>query len=256
MSLVIAVANQKGGVGKTTTVVNLGAALAEQGQKTLLIDMDPQGALSAALGVESYQLDDTIYTVLVDSQPLVEVIHPMRPQLDLVPSNIDLAAAEIELISAIGREYIFKEAIEPVRGLYDYTLIDSPPSLGLLTVNALTAADSVLIPLQCEFLALRGMRFLLQTIETVKLKLNPDLEILGILGTMYNTRTIHAQEVMAEIRSVFNDKVFDVIIKSSVRFAEAPVVHKPILEYDSKHEGAMAYRKLAEVIIHGQKGND
>lgn len=251
MALVIAVANQKGGVGKTTTVVNLGAALAEQEKRTLLVDMDPQGALSAALGIESYQLDNTIYTVLVDSMPMKEVIQQVRPNLDVAPSNIDLAAAELELISAIGREYIFSDALKPVRDLYDYIVLDTPPSLGLLTINALTASNGVLIPLQCEYLAMRGIRFLLQTIEKVKAKLNPGLEVIGILGTMFNARTTHAQEVMNEIRSVFGDKVFNVVIKSSIRFAEAPVVHQPILEYDSKHEGAAAYRKLAEVIIHG-----
>ena len=162
MSVVIVVANQKGGVGKTTTAMNLGAALNELGQRVLLVDLDPQSALSAGLGVDSYQLDETIYDVLIDSRVTMQsIIRPIRANLDVAPSNIDLAAAEIELISAIGREYIFKEALAPVRNNYDYILVDSPPSLGLLTVNALTAADEVIIPLQCEYLALRGMRSLL-----------------------------------------------------------------------------------------------
>jgi chromosome partitioning protein len=210
--------------------------------------------LSAGLGIDSYQLEETIYDVLVDSRVTIQsVVRAVRPNLDVVPSNIDLAAAELELISAIGREYIFKEALAPIRANYDYILVDSPPSLGLLTVNALTAADEVIIPLQCEYLALRGMRSLLETIEKVKAKLNPHLEIRGILGTMFNARTLHAQEVMEEIRSIFGDKVFDVVVKSSIRFAEAPVVHQSLLEYDPRHEGAMAYRKLAEVIVNGEK---
>ncbi len=254
MSVVIVVANQKGGVGKTTTAINLGSALNELGKRVLLVDLDPQSALSAGLGVDSYQLDETVYDVLVDSRVTMQsIIRPIRANLDVAPSNIDLAAAELELISAIGREYIFKEALAPVRNKYDYILVDSPPSLGLLTVNALTAADEVIIPLQCEYLALRGMRSLLETIEKVRAKLNPHLEIRGILGTMYNARTLHAQEVMDEIRSIFGDKVFDVVIKSSIRFAEAPVVHQSLLEYDPRHEGAVAYRKLAEVIVNGEK---
>ncbi|MGQ9628278.1 MAG: ParA family protein [Anaerolineae bacterium] len=254
MSRVIAIANQKGGVGKTTTTINLGAALAEKGRKTLLVDMDPQGALSISLGVNSYALEHTLYNALIDSRvSLQSIIHPVRTNLDLVPSNIDLAAAEVELISAIAREYIFREELEPVKVAYDYVLIDCSPSLGLLTINALTAADGVIIPLQCEYLALRGMKVLIETIEKVKVKLNPKLKLMGILGTMYNTRTLHAQEVLGEIRSVFGDKVYDVVIKSSVRFAEAPVVQRPILEYDSRHEGAQAYRALAEVIIDDEK---
>jgi chromosome partitioning protein len=254
MSVVIAIANQKGGVGKTTTTINLGAALAELGRRTLLVDMDPQSALSGAMGLDSHNLQQTVYDVIIDSRvPIQNVIRSVRSNLDVVPSNIDLAAAEVELISAIGREYILKEALAPVIDQYDYVLIDAPPSLGLLTINALTAADQVIIPLQCEYLALRGMRFLLETIEKVKSKLNPQLEIRGILGTMYNMRTLHAQEVMDEIRSLFGNKVFDIVIKSSIRFAEAPLAHQPILEYDPRHDGAVAYRRLAEVIVNGEK---
>jgi len=253
---VIAIANQKGGVGKTTTATNVGAALAELGRKTLLIDFDPQSALTIGFGINSYELEETIYNVLVDSDntSLESVTHyEIRPNLDVVPSNIDLAAAEMELIATIGREYILKEILVPVRDRYDYILIDCAPSLSLLTINALTAADSVLIPLQCEYLALRGMRMLIEVIEKVQRKLNPSLKILGILGTMYNARTIHAREVIEEVRSVFGDKVFDVVIHSSIKFAEAPVAHQPILEYARRHRGAVAYRTLAEVIVNGEE---
>ncbi len=255
MAQVIAVANQKGGVGKTTTTVNLGAALMERGKRVLLLDMDPQGALSTVLGVDANQLETTLYNALIDPDVRLEgIILPIRPGLDLVPSNIDLSAAEIELISEMGRESILKDLLKPLLKRYDYVFLDCPPSLGLLTVNALTAADSVLIPLQCEYLAMRGLQLLLKTIKKIKSKLNPRLEILGILGTMYNARTIHSREVMEEVRASFGEQVFDVVIRDTIKFAEAPVVHQTILEYASSHDGAQAYRKLAEVIISGTKG--
>jgi chromosome partitioning protein len=253
MATIISVANQKGGVGKTTTVANLGAALAEQDRQVLLVDLDPQSALSITVGINSDELDETVYNVLVENVPIENIVYDVSPNLDAIPANIDLAAAEMELISSFGRESILKEKTDRLRPHYDYIIIDSPPSLGLLTLNALTACDEVIIPLQAEYLAMRGMRFLLEMIEHVQQKVNPNLKIRGILGTMYKSRTLHSEEVMEEIRSIFGDKVFPVVIKSSIRFAEAPVAQLPIIHYEPNHEGAHAYRKLAEVIINGEK---
>jgi len=254
MAIIITIANQKGGVGKTTTVANLGAALAESNRRVLLVDLDPQSALSTIIGLDSDQLEKTIYNVLVDDFPIGNTISNISPNLDAIPANIDLAAAEMELMSILGRETVLKDKIDSLRPKYDYILMDSPPSLGLLTLNALTASDEVIIPLQAEYLAMRGMRFLLDLIEHVQKRVNPHLKIRGILGTMYKSRTLHSEEVMQEIRTIFGDKVFPVIVKSSIKFAEAPVAQLPIIHYDPHHEGAQAYRKLAEVIINGEKG--
>jgi len=252
MGRVIAVANQKGGVGKTTTVMNLGAALAERQKRTLLIDLDPQAALTGSFGLQPHALERTIYNVLTRSDiPIAATIHAVRPYLSIVPSNIDLAAAEVELVSAIGREYVLKDALKGIRTRYDFILIDTAPNLGLLTVNALTAADEVIIPIVCEFLAMRALNVLTHIVTRVRRRLNPNLRVLGILGTMYDTRTIHTREMLAELRSHFGDKVFDTVVSKSIRFAEAPAMHKSILEYVSTHPGAEAYRYLAEVIING-----
>jgi chromosome partitioning protein len=253
MAVIIAIANQKGGVGKTTTTANLGAALAELNRRVLLLDLDPQSALSTIIGINSDDLEETIYNVLVDNTPIENAMYEISPNLDAIPANIDLAAAEMGLMSVLGRDTILKEKLDPLRPQYDYILIDSPPSLGLLTLNALTASDEVIIPLQAEYLAMRGMRFLLDMIKHVQKRVNPNLKIRGILGTMYKSRTLHSEEVMQEIRSIFGDKVFPMVIKSSIKFAEAPVAQLPLIHYDPRHEGAQAYRKLAEVIINGEK---
>lgn len=250
MARTIAIANQKGGVGKTTTVINLGVALAQLEQKVLLVDMDPQGTLSAGLGVDANGLDYTIYNALIDPDTKINrIIRPVKPFLDLLPSNNDLAAAEIELIPELRRELTLRRALEPLDSWYDYILIDCPPSLSLLTVNALSASQGVIVPLQCEYFAMRVIRLLLDSINRTKARLNPDLELIGILATMYSTGTIHAREVLEELRAAFGDKVFDIIIYKSIRFAEATVANKSIIEYSGKHKGAHAYRKLAKVLL-------
>lgn len=251
MGIIIALANQKGGVGKTTTTINLGVALAERDQRVLWVDLDPQAALSNGIGLEPDSLTRTIYNVLVDgNQDALAILQPVRPGIDLLPANIDLAAAEIELVAAFSRESLLKDALAPLVPRYDFILIDCGPNLGLLTINALTAAHLVLIPLQCEYLALRAMSTLLKTIVRVRARLNPQLQVAGILGTMYHTGTRHADEVLNQARALFSQRVFDIYVKKSIRFAEASAAGKSILEFAPDHEGAKAYRTLAEVIIH------
>jgi chromosome partitioning protein len=250
MARTIAVANQKGGVGKTTTVVNLGVALAQMGKWTLVVDLDPQSALSAGLGIEGSALDETVYTAIMnDGFPIDRIIYPVKERLDLMPANIDLASAEIELIGEFRREFVVRRVLEPLVPRYDYLFVDCPPSLGLLTVNALCASTEVLVPLQCEYLAMRGIRLLLDSIEKVRTRLNPDLQLGGILATMYATGTVHAREVLEEIRSVFGDKVYDTVIYKSIRFAEASVASQSMMEYAREHKGAEAYLQLATEIV-------
>ncbi len=253
MGRVIAITNQKGGVGKTTTTINLGAALAEKQQYTLLLDADPQGALSIALGLPAYDLELTLYSILTDTRiPIAGVTHHVRPHLDVIPSNIDLAAAELQLVAMMGREFILRDALAPIRNNYHFVLIDCPPSLGLLTVNALVAADEILVPLQCEFLAMRGLDALIDVVARVQRRLNPKLRMLGIVPTMVNPRRIHARQVLDKVRTTYPNKLLDVAIKENVRFAEAPEQHRTILEIDKHGDGAEAYRALAEVIINAK----
>ena len=253
MAQVIAIANTKGGVGKTTTTINLGAGLAKLGKRVLLIDLDPQSALTASLGVNPAKLDRSVYNVLIgDNTDVASIIKKTESGPHLLPATIDLSAAELELVAEIGRESILRDALAPVQDKYDFVLIDCNPSLGLLTVNALTAADGVIIPLQCEYLAMRGLQLLLRSIERVRLRLNPKLKISGILPTMFNARTTHSNEVLDEVRSVFGDRVFNVVIRDSVRFKEAPASGLSLLDYAPTHEGALAYKKLAEVIANGR----
>jgi chromosome partitioning protein len=248
---VLAMCNQKGGVGKTTSTINLGAALAEYGRRVLLVDFDPQGALSVGLGVQPHQLDRTIYNLIVERKTTVDdVIMPTSVEgMDLLPSNIDLSAAEVQLVTEVGREQTLGRCLAPVLDRYDYVLVDCQPSLGLLTVNALACADGVLIPLECEFFSLRGVALLMDTIEKVQDRLNPKLEITGILATMYDPRTLHTREVMTRVVEAFGELVFDAVINRTVRFPETTVVGEPITRWASKSAGAEAYRALAREVI-------
>jgi chromosome partitioning protein len=248
---VLAMCNQKGGVGKTTSTINLGAALAEYGRRVLLVDFDPQGALSVGLGVQPHELDTTIYNLIMErSVTIDDVIRPTTVEgLDLLPSNIDLSAAEVQLVTEVGREQTLGRTLAPALEDYDYVLVDCQPSLGLLTVNALACADGVLIPLECEYFALRGVALLMDTIEKVQDRLNPKLEITGILATMYDPRTLHTREVMARVVEAFGELVFDTVINRTVRFPETTVAGEPITRWASKSAGAEAYRALAREVI-------
>ena len=249
---IISMVNQKGGVGKTTSTINLGAALAECGRKVLLVDSDPQGALSAGFGTNPHELELTVYNVMMDRKvDINDVILPTDIEnIDLLPANIDLSAAEVQLVNEVAREQVLASALRKVQNEYDVILIDCQPSLGLLTVNALTASHGVIIPLICEFFALRAVALLVDSIEKVQDRLNPDLEITGVLATMFDARTIHSKEVLARIIDAFGDKVFDTVIKRTVKFPDATVSAEPILSYASNHTGAQAYRQVARELIY------
>lgn len=254
---IIALTNQKGGVGKTTTTINLGACLVETGRKVLLVDFDPQGSLSVGLGINPHTLERSIYNLLLSREfsPEEVITESSTPGLDILPANIDLSAAEVQLVSEVAREQTLQRVLNKLRSQYDYILIDCAPSLGLLTINALTASDWVIMPLELEFFALRGIALLTDTIDKVQDRLNPDLKVLGLLGTMYDSRTLHAREVLERIVEAFGDKVFHTVIKRTVRFPETTVAGEPITSYASSSPGAQAYRQLArEVLLRVQHG--
>ena len=248
---IIAMCNQKGGVGKTTTTINLGASLAEYGRKVLLVDFDPQGSLSVGLGLNPHEMDLTIYNLLMQRDVTIdEVVVPSGIEgMDLLPSNIDLSAAEVQLVHEVAREQTLQRVLAPALEHYDVILIDCQPSLGLLTVNALTASDGVIVPLECEYFALRGVALLKTTIDKVRERLNPKLEIEGVLGTMFDGRTLHSREVMERLVSAWGDKVFHTVIRRTVKFSDATVAGEPITAYASSSAGADAYRQLAKEVL-------
>lgn len=248
---IVAMVNQKGGVGKTTSTVSLGAALAEYGRRVLLVDFDPQGALSVALGVQAHLLDRSVYNVLMDDDCAAKdvIVSTSVPGLDLVPSNIDLSAAEVALVNEVAREHALARALATVVDDYDFIIIDCQPSLGLLTVNALTAADGVMIPLECEYFALRGVKLLMDTIAKVRSRLNPRLEVIGVVGTMYDARTLHTREVLARVVDAFGDQVFHTVISRTIKFPDATVAGEPITTFASSSSAANAYRQLAREFL-------
>ncbi|MBF0958771.1 MULTISPECIES: ParA family protein [Actinomycetaceae] len=248
---VIAMCNQKGGVGKTTTTINLGAALAEYGRRVLIVDFDPQGAASVGLGINALDMEQTIYTLLMNPKADVRatVCHTATENLDIIPANIDLSAAEVQLVNEVARESALARVLRHVEADYDVILIDCQPSLGLLAVNALTAAHGVIVPVEAEFFALRGVALLVETIETVRDRINPRLKIDGIVATMVDSRTLHSREVLQRLKEAFGDLVFDTRIGRTIKFPDASVATEPITSYAPNHAGAHAYRRLAREVI-------
>ena len=248
---VIAMCNQKGGVGKTTTTINLGAALAEYGRRVLIVDFDPQGAASVGLGINALDMEQTIYTLLMNPKADVKatICHTATENLDIIPANIDLSAAEVQLVNEVARESALARVLRHVEADYDVVLIDCQPSLGLLAVNALTAAHGVIVPVEAEFFALRGVALLVETIETVRDRINPRLKIDGIVATMVDSRTLHSREVLQRLQEAFGDLVFDTRIGRTIKFPDASVATEPITSYAPNHAGAHAYRRPAREVI-------
>src|SRR4051794_12149377 len=251
LARVIAFANQKGGVAKTTTTLNLGVALTEKGQRVLLVDLDPQGNLTMSQGWNPDEIERSMFDVLVHKLPLTEIVR--RHEVDIAVSSIDLAGAELSLSSMIGRERALEKALQPALDRYDYVLIDTPPSLGLLTINALVAASGVIVPVQCEYLSLRGLVQLENTLTMIRENLNPDVKIIGILPTMFDGRTLHSREAIEILQENFGDLVFNTRIRKTIRFAEAPVKGSSVLKYDPGGPAADAYRQLAKEVLNGAK---
>ena len=250
MGRIIAVANQKGGVGKTTTAINLSSCLAEKGKKVLAVDMDPQGNMTSGLGVDKNSVENTIYDLIIGESGIEEVLRKdIMKNLDIIPANIDLSAAEIELIDVEDKEYIVRNVIKDIKDNYDYNIIDCPPSLSMLTINAMTTATSVLVPIQCEYYALEGLSQLIHTVDLVRDRLNPELEIEGVVFTMYDARTNLSLQVVENVKDNLHQNIYKTIIPRNIRLAEAPSYGIPINEYDPKSAGSESYMRLAEEVI-------
>ncbi len=250
MAHVLAFANQKGGVAKTTSTLNLGVALTELGKRVLGVDMDPQGNLTMSQGIDPENLEKSIYDVLVHRLPIEDVI--VSNEIDVATSTIDLAGAEMALSTQIGRERALEKALKPIQGRYDYILIDTPPSLGLLTINALAASDGVIVPVQCEYLSLRGLLQLERTLEMIRENINPRVKIQGILPTLFDSRTLHGREAIEILKENFGPLVFNTVVRKTIKFAEAPVQGSSVLKYDPRGKGAEAYRSLAREVLNGK----